>query len=134
MIIGCITLVPLNQQWPGDFRTLAAINCAKGRGLILPGGKWEEGELFEQAAFREFKEETNQELCGLPKLFYQGFCERYNYCYTFLGLCPHYRCNEITQEGKTRWVNWSELLNSEFKAYYSLLREHVINQGFYTGN
>jgi ADP-ribose pyrophosphatase YjhB (NUDIX family) len=134
VIIGCVTLVPLNPLWPGDYRTLAAIQCSKGRGIILPGGKWEEGELFEQTAFREFREETGQELCGLPKLFYQGYCEKENYCYTFLGSISQYNYFNITDEGETRWASWSDLLQSHFKAYYSLLRQHVENQGFYTGN
>lgn len=134
MIIGCVTLLPLNPSTPNDYRQVAAINCAKGRGLILPGGKWEEGELFEEAAFREFKEETGHQLNGLPKLFFQGYSMKGNYTYTFLGEGNgYYNSGVVTVEGETRWALWDDLLRSEFRAYYSLLRQHCETNGYYTG-
>ena len=133
MIIGCVTLVPINQQWDKDFRQVAAIECSKGRGITLPGGRWEEGEFFEYTAFREFREETDQDLCGLPKLLYQGYCEKDNFCYTFLGKIGDYYSNKVTKEGVTRWALWGDLLKSHFSAYYSVLRQHCENLGYYTG-
>lgn len=40
---------------------ILTIDCTKGRGLILPGGKFEAGKdyTYEQAAARELYEETN---------------------------------------------------------------------------
>lgn len=134
MIIGCVTLVPISPEWSRDFRQVAAINCSKGRGLILPGGKWEEGELFEETAAREFREETGQKLKGLPKLFWQGYVEHNNYCYTFLGDCPGFSPFINTDEGQTRYALWPDLLKSEFRAYYSLLRQYIESLGFFTGD
>lgn len=134
MIIGCITLVPVGQTFPGDYRRLAAIDCAKGRGIILPGGKWEKSELFEEAAYREFREETNCFLDSLPKLFYQGFCDFDNYCYTFLGECCSYSYDVTTPEGRTLWATWDDLMKSSFRAYYSLLKQTVVARGFWTGD
>lgn len=133
MILACVTLVPANQQWDGDFRQVAAIDCAKGRGLILPGGKWEEGELFEETAYREFTEETGQKLTSLPKLFWQGYTLPGNYTYCFLGECPGFSPFITGDCGETRYALWYDLLQSQFRAYYSLLRQFVDAKGLYTG-
>lgn len=135
MIIGCVTLVPVKPQWSKDFRQVAGINCHKGRGIILPGGKWEEGqELFEEAAQREFLEETRQHLKGLPKLLWQGFTLRGNYTYCFLGECPRFQAHVKSPEGdETRYALWADLLKSDFRAYYSLLRQHIESLGYFTG-
>lgn len=133
MIIGCVTLVPVNNQWSGDFRQVAAIHCVKGRGITLPGGKWEDGELFEEAAFREFKEETGQNLVSLPKLFWQGLVSPGVFSYCFLGNCPGFSAFVETKAGETRYALWVDLLRSEFRTYYSLLRQHIESCGFFTG-
>lgn len=134
MKIGCITLVPVSPQWKGDFRQVAAINCTKGRGLILPGGKWEDGELFEQTASREFTEETGQNLNGLPKLFFQAMNIDGYYVYTFLGDCPGYSPFVQTNEGESRYALWVDLLKSYHAPYYSLLRQHIEDKGYFTGD
>lgn len=134
MIIGCVTLVPIKPEWSGDFRQVAAINCGKGRGIILPGGRWEPGELYEEAAAREFQEETGFPLDGLPKLFWQGYTLPDNYTYCFLGECPGFAPFNWCEEGETRLALWPDLLRSEFRAYYSLLRQYIESLGWYTGD
>lgn len=50
-VIGCIALVRLEKG-------IVCFQCEKGRGLILPGGKLEHPESFEDAAKRELREEV----------------------------------------------------------------------------
>jgi 8-oxo-dGTP pyrophosphatase MutT (NUDIX family) len=133
MSIGCITLVPVNQQWPGDYRQVAAINCIKGRGLIMPGGKWENPEFYEQAAYREFQEETGQRLDGLPKLLFQAPDGHGYHVFTFLGSCPGFGPYVHTTSGETRFALWVDLMKSFYGPYYSVLKQHVEAKGFYCG-
>ena len=49
--IGCVGLMITDMG-------IIALKCAKGRGIILPGGKPETGEGLQDACLREYKEET----------------------------------------------------------------------------
>jgi 8-oxo-dGTP pyrophosphatase MutT (NUDIX family) len=61
--IGCIAVVPYySSEYIG-------LKCAKGRGIIFPGGKWEPSETFKETALRELKEETELQVRNLGCFF-----------------------------------------------------------------
>ncbi len=121
MNIGCITLVEYQHQ-------LVAIQCAKGRGIILPGGKWEKGETFTQTAKREFKEETGLDvvLHNRPYVFGAPDGSGY-YVHTFSGTLISEFKENVTPEGSVVLATWKDLFQSTFKAYYELLRMHWVD-------
>lgn len=123
MIIGAISLVFKDND---RYDQILGIDCAKGRGFILPGGKWERGELFEQTALRELREETN--LKGFsPELIFHAMSPDMAYCYAFRVMADsdNYKLIRGSSEGDARWGSWGELLRSDFAPYYSLLRERT---------
>lgn len=73
--VGVFVVVPWQNGYLG-------LQCSKGRGIILPGGKPKPGETFREAAIRELFEETGIIVDDL-ELIFQGF-ENNCYGYTFL--------------------------------------------------
>lgn len=117
MKIGCIVLVP----WQGG--GYLGIKCAKGRGLILPGGKFEKRDgCYEQTATRELMEETGV-FCrpeGMKYLFQGPSITDDYWVIAFLAEMGRGQLKE-SLEGKPQRVLKSQLLLSDFRAYYSLL-------------
>jgi 8-oxo-dGTP pyrophosphatase MutT (NUDIX family) len=115
--IGCIALVP----WEGG--GFVGINCAKGRGLILPGGKYDVADgTYEATASRELHEETGV-FCrpeGMKYLFQGPSITDDYWVIAFLGDMGVGPLME-SQEGKPQRVIKAQLMTSRFKAYYSLL-------------
>lgn len=117
MNVGCIVLA-----YHGE--SIIAIECTKGRGTILPGGKWELGESFVDAARREFNEETNLKVTNLEYLFGGPDGAGY-YCYAFIGVLESDFQENVTPEGRVKLTTWAELKKSAFGAYYEVLEQIV---------
>jgi 8-oxo-dGTP pyrophosphatase MutT (NUDIX family) len=118
MNIGCVSVViPI----PGH---IVAIECAKGRGLVLPGGKWEKetGETYKEAAARELKEEANL-TAKEQQLLYAGFNIDGYFCHSFLtSVSDIEKMKGNDREGDAVLVEIEELISkSAFKAYYEIL-------------
>lgn len=121
MVIGCINLVELGVN------EFVGIQCSKGRGIILPGGKWNLGEDYEEAATRELLEETGL-VATRQELLWGGFSPDLAYVYTFLTSIKEYKPVD-SSEGKVVRCNWSDLFNSFFRPYYKLLQQHIWIRG-----
>jgi ADP-ribose pyrophosphatase YjhB (NUDIX family) len=120
MKIGCVSLVAK------ELNKIVVLECAKGRGLVLPGGKWERetGESFKEGAARELVEETGL-IAINQQLIFAGFNVDDYYGYTFLTQVENFKWKN-TPEGKPRFATWDELLNktkSKFMPYYELLAD-----------
>lgn len=124
--IGCVALCRVST---GLF---VAIDCHKGRGIVLPGGKWEPGESFVGCVEREFSEETGLVLRG-AKIFFHGTNVDGWSCYVFKGDTQYYHSYSYkekrwgysyeTREGKFRLATWDDLIDSknQFSPLYELL-------------
>lgn len=117
--IGCVGLIPCTD---GRF---VGIQCSKGRGLILPGGKFEpdKDHSFHHAALRETLEETGI-LCPLGDLKYlwhgpDGFG------YTTFTFLATRALGKLTSsnEGQVVIVERSDLMCSKFAPYYAVMLE-----------
>ena len=109
--IGCVGLVR-----GGSPRQVLAIECKKGRGLILPAGKWEKKDpTFRDCAAREVWEETGVHILAREgRLIHSGLaCDGYfNYIFEWDSPKDTYNMRE-TEEGIPRWVDYHDLLNQE---------------------
>lgn len=114
--IGCITMIEHNQR-------LVAIQCNKGRGVIMPGGKWQEGETFVDTAKRECFEETGLAAYDF-KLIFHGMSEEGYYVYAFSAKIDEFKPID-SAEGNVVLTDWHTLLQSRFAGYYQLLKMEV---------
>lgn len=110
-----------------DNGRIAAVKCAKGRGIILPGGRWEEGETPFACASRELKEETGL-IAEKQRLIFQSPSpsgEFYTYC-MLTKVKPWLLGHEYHSiEGTFVLATWGELCRSKFGFYYELLYDVV---------
>lgn len=116
MKIGCISLVRFQDN------KLLAINCRKGRGIILPGGLHEEGETYKEAALRELQEETGA--IGYDPKFVFGAPDGTSFCMAFeIGrvLPSSIRFGIDLGSGVVVAATIEELLQSHFRSYYECL-------------
>lgn len=117
MKISCISVIQKDGK-------LVAIECAKGRGIIFPGGNWERDETFEEAAARELEEETG--LIAVRQSFiFGGATDDEKFTYAFLTEILEWVPTDLLK-GKVVLATWDELLRSKFCAYYSLVKRHLI--------
>ena len=125
IVLGCASLICTE---PGIF---VGVKCAKGRGITLPGGKWEPGETYKETAARELLEETGLVAKNQLLLHNGGFMmgEEFHYCYCFATSLTDESTEALFSreakgdQGQPFLTTWKELLQSDFKAYYSVLRE-----------
>ncbi len=125
VVLGCSSLICAES---GLF---VGVKCSKGRGITLPGGKWEPGETYKEAAARELLEETGLVAKSQSLLYHGGFMmgEEFHYCYCFeTGLTNEsvdalFLGTAKGDQGQPLLATWEELLQSDFKAYYSILQE-----------
>ncbi len=116
-MIGCITVIP---NYDGGF---IGLDCSKGRGLILPGGKWEKNETYHEAAAREALEEVGIRL-DPQKLRYLWHGPSGHGAETIAFLAPEqkdYFQPVTTREGTSRILFPHHLFLSAYKAYYKIL-------------
>lgn len=98
---------------------IAAIECAKGRGIILPGGKIERGETPAEGATRELKEEV-----GLRVAKMKSLCKIMDGdipVFTYLVRPTHFRLGPANKEGVPLWATYAELRASVYGDYYEVI-------------
>lgn len=116
--IGCCGIVPQGEK-------ILAVDCAKGRGLVLPGGKFEvTNDLsYKTCAAREVYEETGVLVNNKDsKLVHCGLCFDGYFVYFFR--FPSYQYEELlpNREGVPKFVTVQELIDgSMYAADYHLL-------------
>lgn len=111
-MIGCVVLVRHEGK-------IVGLECGKGRGTILPGGKWKQGETFVECARRELFEETG--LVGSCfRLLFAGEAEEGYFTYAFHAhVADYFPVNSL--EGKVVLTDWETLKQSKFGCWYELL-------------
>ena len=119
-IIGCVSLVYLNGG-------ILGIRCSKGRGLILPGGKWQEGETFAQTAKRELYEETGYKAV-FQELIFHGMSPDGYYVYVFETKVDKTPDVVESSEGEVVIITWDDLLKSRYSAFIDLLHAQILRR------
>lgn len=114
MLIGCIAMIRRGNKMLG-------IQCNKGRGYILPGGKHEQGETFTETALRELREETGI-WAKNPQLIFQAPDGFGYWVMTFLVEAEDLNPSG-TAEMMPEMVTWGQLQSSKYQAYYELLEQ-----------
>lgn len=115
-IIGCVAYCEYEGR-------IVGLDCSKGRGTILPGGKWEYPESFHDCAVREFKEETGLE-CASPEFLFFGIGPFGCFVYTFRVYIRAFHWKH-TEAGITGLTTWDKLFKSQFGQYYRVLQEVI---------
>jgi 8-oxo-dGTP pyrophosphatase MutT (NUDIX family) len=111
-MIGCITMIQHNDR-------IVAIQCKKGRGVIMPGGKWQPGETFIDTAKRELEEETGLKARNF-KLIFHGMSEEGYYTYAFSAQIDEFKPTD-SAEGDVVLTDWHTLKQSKFGGFYQLM-------------
>jgi 8-oxo-dGTP pyrophosphatase MutT (NUDIX family) len=99
------------------------------KGFILPGGKWEPGEWFEQTALRELKEETGLEF-NRAYLLFHAMNPYGTYVYVFRPSVPDVEYVKTaegfaTYEGIVGWGTFEDLFKSNYGAFYKTMYEEI---------
>lgn len=119
--IGALVLVPYQGAWLG-------MRCAKGRGLILPGGTYEPDKdpTYQATAIRECQEEVGVIPHDLRYIWHGPDGGAY---ITFAFLATWYSGQpQASNEGVPQAVEWRDLFASKFGAYYQILYEIIGNR------
>lgn len=113
-MIGCVAIVEHEGK-------IVAIDTTKGRGITLPGGKWESHETFAECAKRELFEETGLVARNFKYVF-AGQDGLGYYVYAFTAVIDNWTPRD-SPEGRVVLADYSDLRQSTFKAYYAILHE-----------
>lgn len=119
MKIGAIAVIPAGD---GKFWGL---ECPKGRGLILPGGKYEKSDTsYAHTAAREAYEEIGALLNPYRlRYLWHGPDGGDFICFAFLANLVTFPDDGPELEATPQKVTWSQLSMSEFGPYYRILKE-----------
>lgn len=120
MKFGAVALVPVQGKF-------IALECVKGRGVILPGGNVEPNETAKQASQRELIEETGLTPIGCQYLYDGPHADGFH-CHTFIVNVREIKIGEDFGSGKVILADWPELLKSHFRGYYEILQDIVENR------
>ncbi len=129
--IGCIVVCKA-ESMPDKY---IGIQCAKGRGKILPGGKWDpleyDCETFKDCAAREFEEEVGvpMDTRSLTYLWHgpDGF-GFHTFAFLYQGWTINLSQCKASGEGEPCLVTEEELYQSKYAAYYRILFEIMRKQ------
>ncbi len=126
--VGCIVVVPC----PGGF---IGLDCAKGRGKILPGGKWTpEDRTYREAAAREFFEETGLTINPETLEYVWNGPDGFGYdTFAYLGKLVNVKGEPINStEGRVEIVEEKDLRLSKYAAWYDtffqVLTERILSK------
>lgn len=124
MKIGCVVLAYANTYvGPQKFH---ALKCAKKRGIILPGGKYDPDidESYHHAAAREFEEEIGIKLdvADLKYLWHGPDNDNGNITFGFICYSA-YGQTKSSKEGEPVLATWEDLFQSKYYAWYRVLKD-----------